>query len=223
MLTDILCLLAYCHTAVSRPYDPGWGLRKPVKASFAREVPAAETTLTNIKAHEVVSETVKNSLQRATLFATIFSATLAQVKPSTKFSLFGDNEMVSPETISTRFARSVLPPKRPNLVRGFTWANVAEKMVAKRVALCREFLTVSETTSWAFMFVSESYRNQGHQRKTKHQHAGSHRGMPQTQKQKTGACKVSGHGGPWCCLSGWIRVNAEQGHQDHHTRKPHSD
>ena len=27
-------------------------------------------------------------------------------------------------------------------------------MVAKRVALCREFLTVSETTSWAFMFVS---------------------------------------------------------------------
>ena len=31
---------------------------------------------------------------------------------------------------------------------------MAEKMVAKRVALCREFLTVSETTSWAFMFVS---------------------------------------------------------------------
>ena len=60
------------------------------------------------------------TLQRATLFATIFSATLAQVKPRTKFGLFGDNEMVSPETISTMLAQSVLSPKRPNLVRGFT-------------------------------------------------------------------------------------------------------
>ena len=33
-----------------------------------------------------------------------------------------------------------------------------KKMVAKRVSLCREFLTVSETTSWAFMFVSEGWR-----------------------------------------------------------------
>ena len=113
-----------------------------------------QCALTNIKAHEVVSETVENTLQRANLFAAIFSATLAQVKTRTKFGLFGDNEMVSPETISTIFARSVLSPKRPHLVRGFNWANVAEKMVAKRAALCREFLTVSETTSWAFMFVS---------------------------------------------------------------------
>ena len=35
---------------------------------------AARETTHNIKAHEVVSETVKNSLLRATLFATIFSA-----------------------------------------------------------------------------------------------------------------------------------------------------
>ena len=33
----------------------------------------------------------------------------------------------------------------------FHLSQLAEKMVAKRVALCREFLTVSETTSWAFM------------------------------------------------------------------------
>ena len=94
--------------------------RGVVRRSKGWHIYDSESALTNIKAHEVVSETVKNSLQRATLFATIFSATLAQVKPHTKFDLFGDNtfranivEMVSGETIS-------LPPKRPNLVRGFT-------------------------------------------------------------------------------------------------------
>ena len=64
----MLCWLTYCvywhnNTAVSRPYDPGWGLRKTVKAFL----PA----LTNIKAHEVVSETVKNSA-KSHPFATIF-------------------------------------------------------------------------------------------------------------------------------------------------------
>ena len=77
--------------------------------------------LTNIEAHEVVSETVKNSLCKEPSFLRpFFSATLAQVKPRTKFGLFGDStlranivEMVSGETI-------LLSPKRPNLVHGFT-------------------------------------------------------------------------------------------------------
>ena len=80
------------------------------------------------------------------------------MKPCTKSGLFRDNEIVSPETISTMFAGSVLSPKRPILVARFHLSQLAEKMVAKRVALCREFLTVSETTSWAFMFVSARRR-----------------------------------------------------------------